>query len=821
MICRPFTTSDGGTTWVNLTDHIPSLGISGIVVSYQNANIIYVLTGDGDSNIAGLVEDHGYMRPSVGVMKSSDGGASWHLTGTFPGTIGQFVGYQLVQSPTDPEILLAATSDGLYRTTNGALTWVQERSGRHFDVAFKPGDGTRAYATVLGDFWLSTDSGDTWTSTSTYDIDPATCGGGGRIQIAVAPTNSTRVYLLSGPVTAGGQFCGLWRSTDGGVSFTRMSNTPNILGRNDSGNDGNDQSNYDLAIACRSDLSTTILTSGMTVWRSADSGVNWTHCTGFNENSSFPYIHPDVHDVEYNPLNNWVYAATDGGFFRSQDHGATWTDLSVNIESSQFYHMRGWDGHVNKLMGGLQDNGVKYRPANTTTYWHIDGADGFDVVFNPNTGEPGYASINRTVSKYSGNGSSSADVSPSGSIFFMPIAVHNIHPDTLLVGSSNIYRTLNGGGSYTNEGASGSWSLTSCPSNSSRFYAAGGSTYMNGSGSLYHSSDIGNTWTVKSGNTGFPDPDDWIKITDVTVRPNMSSVVWSCFGGFDAGVKVVMSTNTGDSWTNMSANLPNVPVNCLAIDVDNGAYAGTDIGVFYRGPSMNNWMPWSNGLPNVPVTDLYIYDNGSVRRLRAATFGRGLWQSNLAEACDAAIVVTGDLEGTRHYEASSSIQSSADVEGGAGTFVSFKSGSYITLIEGFEVIEDSRFLGFISPCGQGGIPGLNGETGIDPSRSPNDAIILLKRMYDPKDDLPYGAIENIQLLGDKARITIHLRQPGRTELVAARHIQDALTYLVTEHMQAGSHEFQVDISALPLGLHYFILFYEGRIAHFEELDLRR
>jgi hypothetical protein len=236
---------------------------------------------------------------------------------------------------------------------------------------------------------------------------------------------------------------------------------------------------------------------------------------------------------------------------------------------------------------------------------------------------------------------------------------------------------------------------------------------------------------------------------------------------------------------------------------------------------MNNWMPWSNGLPNVPVTDLYIYDNGSVRRLRAATFGRGLWQSNLAEACDAAIVVTGDLEGTRHYEASSSIQSSADVEGGAGTFVSFKSGSYITLIEGFEVIEDSRFLGFISPCGQGGIPGLNGETGIDPSRSPNDAIILLKRMYDPKDDLPYGAIENIQLLGDKARITIHLRQPGRTELVAARHIQDALTYLVTEHMQAGSHEFQVDISALPLGLHYFILFYEGRIAHFEELDLRR
>ena len=826
FICTPaggvWNTLNGGASWNNLTDQLPSVGASGFVVSWADNSIMYLLTGDGDSSRGGLVQDFGYARPCIGVFKSTDGGISWHQTGTFPGISNPFAAYKMVQSPTDPEILLVTTNSGLYRTTDGGATWNKRVTGTHYDVEFKPGDGTRCYSTVQGDFWLSTDSGLNWTSNSTYDVDPISCvinnTIGGRIEIAVSPISPMKVYLLAGPVTVYAGFCGLWLSTDGGLTFTQQSNSPNILGQADNGIDGKSQSFYDLGITCRADNSSSIATAGLTVWRSTNGGTSWTHSTSFNENGSFPYIHPDVHDIAYNWINDWLYAASDGGVFRSQDFGVTWTDLSPNIETSQFYHLAGWDGNIQKLMGGCQDNGVKYRISNSSAFYHIDGADGFDVVFNPVSGEPGYASINSVIARYSGNGNGSTAFYPLvDSLFFKTLAIHNTDPNTLLIGSQNIIKTTDGGNSFSDKGASGSWALTSCPSNSTRFYAAGGNSYANGSGALYFSSNTGDTWTTKSGNPGFPSSSNWIKITDVTVNPNNSSIVWACFGGFDAGYKVVTSNNTGDTWTNMSANLPNVPVNCLAIDNDNGVYAGTDIGVFYRSPTMTQWMPWSNALPNVAVTGLVIFDDGTTKRIRAATFGRGVWESNLAATCDVSVIVTGGIEGMRHYEASTSITSSSFVQGGIGTFVSFKSGNYITLTDGFNVVDDSEFLGFISPCGQGGIPSVQDEeTELDRSNA-NSSIIPLRRMWDTKDELPYGAIDDLKVRDENALIKFHVKKEGKVQLYAAKGIQEKLATLFSGNVTAGGHEIKTDISALPHELHYLLLFYEGKLAHFQEL----
>src|SRR5690606_31086986 len=122
------------------------------------------------------------------------------------------------------------------------------------------------------------------------------------------------------------------------------------------------------------------------------------------EDGAFNYIHPDIHDLAYNPLNGWLYAATDGGIYRSQDDGATWVDLSPNVETSQIYHMAGWDGHIHKLMMGMQDNGAKYRKNNSTAFTHIMGGDGFDMVFNPETGEPAYGTTNTGYIVFSNDG---------------------------------------------------------------------------------------------------------------------------------------------------------------------------------------------------------------------------------------------------------------------------------------------------------------------------------------------------------------------------------------------------------------------------------
>jgi hypothetical protein len=107
FICTPagglWNTLNGGTTWNNLTDFLPAVGISGFVISYANTNDQYILTGDGDSNLPnGLVFNMGYLRPSTGVLKSTDGGVSWHQTGAFPQISGPYVGYKLVQNPNDP-----------------------------------------------------------------------------------------------------------------------------------------------------------------------------------------------------------------------------------------------------------------------------------------------------------------------------------------------------------------------------------------------------------------------------------------------------------------------------------------------------------------------------------------------------------------------------------------------------------------------------------------------------------------------------------------------------------------------------------------------
>ena len=196
-------------------------------------------------------------------------------------------------------------------------------------------------------------------------------------------------------------------------------------------------------------------------------------------------------------------------------------------------------GSNNKLLGGLQDNGVKYRKDNTSAFYHIDGADGFDIVFNPVNGQPAYSSINTIVAKYSSDGANSIQcTSLPNEQYFKTLVVHNTDTSIVMAGAgTGIYRSQNSGSTWTSEGGKGSWSMASCPSNNTRFYASGGTNSEPGpGGGLYFSSNTGDTWTIKSFNPGFPDTSLWRRISDVTVHPANSSQGYASFGGFTAGV---------------------------------------------------------------------------------------------------------------------------------------------------------------------------------------------------------------------------------------------------------------------------------------------
>jgi len=687
-------TTDYGDNWSCLTSNLPSIGIGGIVVSQSNPNVIYILTGDGDTWAfgAGL----GYLRKSAGVYKTIDGGITWAKTGVLSDSSEGLAGFELVQSPTDANVLLAATVNGLFRTANGGASWTLVRTGLHHDVAFKPGNGNRVYATQpvsQGSFCYSIDGGITWDSCSLNISNP-------RISIATTAADPSIVYLLSGPSTGSGSFRGIYKSINSGASFVNVLNTPNILSAAIDGSGNDDGSLYTLGFDASPSSAGTFVTGSFICWRSIDGGASIQNITPYWESQNMnAYVHPDIHDIQYNPLNGDLYAAGDGGVFRSTDGGNTWNFISNGINTTQFYHMTGVDNQVDRLLGGCQDNGIKLRTNNTGDFKHVDCCDGFDSDFDPTNSTSFITSINATVQKYTGDGQVVSPLSPSGMDggFFKTVMYHSTSSDTFFIGAKDVYRTYNGGSNFTNRGASGYWAMANCPSNLIRIYVAGGDNAFTQIGEVWRSDDLGGNWTTISDGVGFPVDD--IKVTDIGVNPANSLSVWVTFAGFNPE-KVFFSSDGGANWINKSGTLPDVPMNCIAIDASNNAYVGTDIGVYFLASGGTDWTPFYNGLPNVPVTDLIL--NSSSGIIRAATYGRGVWVSDVQSTCPTNLdLLVNSLQGDNFFEASGHIHASVDITGGQNTHIRFRANDNIIFLPGFEAKAENYVHALTGGCGTG------------------------------------------------------------------------------------------------------------------------
>jgi len=692
-----------GANWTAMTDNIPSISVSGIVVSWADPNDIYILTGDGDGSNGGLETSSGYYRASAGVFKSTDGGINWSHTTNLP-IAGSYGGYNLAQSPGAANTLLAATTVGLYRTTNGGISWAQVLSGATYEVKFKPGSSTIAYATQKGAFFRSEDGGESFLQVTNFGDYPLL---NGRVAMAVSENFPGYVFLFDGWAPAGSvdncgddpdqTFGGIYLSSTSGQSFLRQCNTPNLVESCCDGTNSRSQQYYDLALGVSHSNHSFLVSGGILAWKSSDGGHNWVNASADQcdaESSSTGYVHPDIHDIEYNPLNGNVYLCSDGGILRSANNGTTWVSLNLGVAASQAYHLAGSQTNLDNMMIGLQDNGVMRRNSNTTVWNAVAGGDGYDCIYDWNSTDEGYITTNSSILRFTDNGASTSNVSPADSFFWRVTSSIN-DPDLVIAGAADIFKSTNGGDSWSNKGASGSWDVERCPSNQLRFYAAGGTTAFATTGEMYLSSDAGNTWSNISNNAGYPTGS--IRLTDIDVRPTNSANVWITFGGFGPGKKVYYSSNAGGSWTNMSGSLPNIPVNAIKVDANNNAYIGTDIGVFYRDAGSDDWVPFWNHLPIIPVTDLELYEPAGF--IRASTFGRGVWESDTYSSCTTSINLTGNLSGNRFYEASTSINSSNTIFGGSNTRIIFKSNNYILLTAGFEAKEHNTVHAYLAPCG--------------------------------------------------------------------------------------------------------------------------
>lgn len=601
--------TNGGTTWTNLTDNQAVLGVSGIAIDPTNTSIIYIGTGDGD----------GSDTYSVGVLKSTDGGTTWNTTGLNWAVTQSRVIRKLQMDPNNSSIIFAATSNGLYKTINAGTTWTQVFTGSAQDVEIHPGNSNIVY-TCTDQFYKSTNGGNSFTIV-TSGLPGASAIN--RFKIAVSPDEPNWVYVLGGKQTDH-TFEGIYRSTDSGTTFTVGTNTPNMFGYDTNGNDDSGQSWYDMAIAVNPANADEVYIGGVNVWKSTNGGTSFTIITQWTFPNTIGYVHADIHDLAF--FGSRIYSGSDGGVYKSENFGDDWTNLSVGITIMQFYDIGGTPQNGSLLIGGAQDNGTN-RYNGSPTWTHVIGADGMNCAIDPTNQNIMYGAIQNGSIRRSTNGGSSFSIIVEPDDFpgeagnwVTPYSLDPNNPATIYVGYKEIYKSTNSGSTWTMLGAIGSTTTTSnleiAPSNSSYIY-------ITKSASIYKTTNGGTSWTNIS--AGLPN----LFITDIAIDPADPNRLWVTLSGYTAGSKIFQSTNGGSTWTNVSYNLPNLPANCIAFrpnSVDE-LYIGMDVGLYTKSGSQTNWTACSTGLPNVIINEIEV--NNAVGKIQMGSYGRGAWEMEL------------------------------------------------------------------------------------------------------------------------------------------------------------------------------------------------
>lgn len=645
-------TEDHGTSWHCLTDDLPTLGVSAIVVIPKpGGDIIYIGTGDRD-------RDNSF---SAGVFKSTDGGSTWNTTALSLNTSDQVQVTGLIRHPDNDDTIYAITSyrfgatdfDGLYITYDGGKTWPKisnstlDINSRFIDIEINPQNTDQIFLSTRGDgldstyIYRSNDAGGTW------DIIFRTKGRRTEMTISTDINKPKWLYAAVADTIMsinGNSECGLkgvYKFSEDGSSYFQITNGKdiNLLGRTKDGQDiGVGQGEYDLCIAVDPNEGNRLFVGGINTFVS-DDGNNWVWDN--YDNVSILQIfqkyhsHADKHQLIFRPGTSQLYECNDGGIFERKSK-RSWDGISKGMVISQMYRLGLNRNNKDNMLAGLQDNGTqKFTGSNWNRIHHSDGMECIIDYDHPATQYASHQNgfIVRTKIAWTGvdpinitqkNGKPINGLKETGG-WVTPYLMDPDDHKTLFLGLENVWISTNQGDRWRK--------ISSFGTKDNKIDAL--AVAKNGEINRFVYASVGSNlwWTYNSGKNWTQAPQFPQHISYITIKNSASPKAWVTMDGgynpdgvyeFDAATNVI---------SNISKGLPEVPVYCIIQNknnfMDDELYAGTQEGV-YRKIGPLEWEPFNSGLPNVSVQELEIFYSGiASATLHAATFGRGMWRSEI------------------------------------------------------------------------------------------------------------------------------------------------------------------------------------------------
>ncbi len=647
---RSNTAGVGIEAWSRVPLGHPVLGVSSIAINSNNPDEIYIGTGEVyNYEIAKPGVSNRLTRGSygMGILKTTDGGATW--TKSLDWSYEEMRGvWDVLINPLNPATVWATTTEGTYRSLDAGQSWAKVHDfTMGMDLELHPADTNILFATYGGyqspqaGVFRSTDGGASFQPLPQLPTDYT-----GKALLSISLSDPDIIYIS---IADAFESRGLYRSLDGGDNWDLV-NTDDVARY---------QGWFSHDVAIKPDDPNTLIYTGVDLYRSVNGGAEVTQKT-FWYNWFFGqtpvggpegpgnYVHADIHAAYYAPFSNTtVFVATDGGVFVSEDNGQTWEGRNGGYQTQQFYAKFSSSlTNPDLAIGGLQDNATAIYLGEDSWY-RVIGGDGMCTAIDPVDNNRIYGSFQRLNIRQSLNGGLDFWPLPVSSVgdevvnFNGPFILSPHNPATIYAGAQRLHRSNNYGtnwaatsaGPVDSEYENPILTIAAAPYDQNLLLVAT-APLQGGTAKVLRSIDGGASWGPVG---GLPDR----VFMEIAFDPATPGTVYAVCSGFGSD-HAFRSENGGLDWEPVSSGLPDVPANSIVVDPEQPSdlYVGNDLGVYASFDYGQSWEWHSDGIADaVMAMHLSI---GAGRKLRVATHGLGVYETDLRELVESEEAIAAD-----------------------------------------------------------------------------------------------------------------------------------------------------------------------------------